>query len=98
MNALMIALTMSLAEGDPSALPLRMSLFNVEAEAEVIEVPAATFSSLIVAQELPSYAELMGGESLPSSVAIPQTRPWTDARPAAAESVSSGWLKDWTQR
>jgi hypothetical protein len=99
MNALMIALTMSLAEGS-EALPLRMSLFNVEAEAKTLEVPAPSFTSLVVAFDLPSYAELNGVDHVASPLAFDatETRPWTAAPAAPAEAASSGWLKDWSQR
>jgi hypothetical protein len=105
MTVLMIALTLSLTGTDvpgrfSAELPLRMSLFEAEAAVEVVEVPAPSFPTLIVAADLPSYAELQGADRVASIVApdAAEIRPWTATRPATAESASFGWLKDWSQR
>jgi hypothetical protein len=105
MNELMIALTLTLTGTDVPArfsaeLPLRMSLFEAEATVDVVEVPAPSFPTLIVALDLPSYAELQGADRVASPFAPDATksRPWTAAPPATAEAASFGWLKDWSQR
>jgi hypothetical protein len=106
MNALLIALTMSLTgtEGNfegssplAAELPLQMSLFDVEV---TVEAPAPSFPALVVAFELPSYSELLGNPSFSSSAVIDgtETRPWLTARPASPSTSSLPWLKDWMQR
>jgi hypothetical protein len=109
MNELLISLTMALAGTEATVegpgrlaldLPLRMSLFNVEPAVEAPEVPAPSFTALVVAFELPSYSELQGVASLqsPSMLNSTESRPWTASRPATAQASSFSWLKDWSQR
>jgi hypothetical protein len=109
MNALLIALTMSLTDpeatmGGPghlaAELPLRMGLFEFETEVEAPEILAPSFTSLVVAFDLPSYAELQGVQPLASTAVLDatETRPWMVAQPASSKVSPESWLKDWTQR
>jgi hypothetical protein len=98
MNALLIALTMSLtgAEG-PAPLPLRMSFFGAESAAPAVDSLDLRSVRLMpcVALDLPSYAELSGTPSLDAPAAV-EPRLTMSAPEAPSRSAGLGWLKDWT--
>jgi hypothetical protein len=109
MNALLIALTMSMAGAEgtceaPARLsaelapfPLQMSLSG--GEVDRLDVRSSAPATLCVAFELPSYAELLDLKQLATPLAFDGTlnRPWMAAQPAQAEE-SMAWLKNWEQR
>jgi hypothetical protein len=113
MNALLIALTMSLtgAEGtfeapgrlsaDLAPFPLRMSLCGGEAAAvtPVVDLRSPGSLTLCVAFELPSYAVLLDVNPVAAPLAFDGTlnHPWNAAQPAQADE-SMAWLKNGEQR
>jgi len=114
MNALLIALTMSLAgtEGTidaPSSLaadlapfPLQMSFFGAEETAQVdhVDLRPSSCTTLCVAFELPAYAELAGMEkgALPLASDSRPTLSFMTAAPVSSPDTCLGWLKDWSRR
>ena|SRR5436190_23925768 len=98
MNALLIALTMSLtgAEG-PAPLPLRMSFFGAESAAPAVDALDLRSARLMpcVAVELPSYAELSGSDDVAAPAPF-EPRLTLTAPEAPSASAGLGWLKDWT--
>jgi hypothetical protein len=98
MNALLIAITMSLAGAEgPAPLPLRMSFFGAESAAPAVDALDLRLERLMpcVALELPSYAELSGSDRS-ATPSVFEPRLTLTAPEAPSKSSGLGWLKDWT--